>query len=79
MSIEIKQPLSCPFCGIVPPWKKFSNAVGTGASGMEAPDIGLSCCGRTLRGRTHSGDNPYLKSVEAATKARILKEWNRRA
>ena len=69
----------CPFCGKTPKWTYVSNSYGTGASGMEAPDIGLSCCGRNMRGRTHEGDNPYLISVEDETKERLAAEWNKRA
>jgi hypothetical protein len=33
----------CPFCGSPAAFKTRSNAYGTGASGMEAPDLLVSC------------------------------------
>ena len=69
----------CPFCGGLPFWQEFSNSFGTGSSGMEAPDIGISCCGLTLRGPTHKGNNPYLDDVTESTREKIAFKWNKRA
>lgn len=78
-ALEANEP--CPFCGGTAHWGYIVYR-GTGASGMELPDITIGCPveGFWLKAeRTEEwkqGKGTY--SIEPAAKAKLLKVWDNR-